>query len=223
MLARRRRPLRGGELQEHHCQLLAAARRRFGSWSKAVIAAGADPMKLRRVAPWTRERIIEAILIRALNSEPLGRQTTRPRSLADAGARVFGDWKTALSAAGIDPARYVCRSPRSSRSASVRTHDELRKLEIGSPIPLSSKPVLGWSAQAVTQAILRRLHGRCTMNAKAVYREDRPLYRAATRRFGNWSNALQAAGLKPDEYRIHRRPHVAPKSLQVKDDESLNG
>lgn len=42
------------------------------------------------------------------------------------------------------------------------------------------------------------------MNAKSVYRDDRSLYRAATRRFGNWSKALRAAGLDPDTYRRHR-------------------
>ena len=42
----------------------------FGSWSKAVIAAGVDPLKLRRAVPWTTERIIEAILKLALNNEP---------------------------------------------------------------------------------------------------------------------------------------------------------
>ncbi|MGD0464539.1 MAG: hypothetical protein ABSB74_18795, partial [Tepidisphaeraceae bacterium] len=118
-LSRRRRPLRREELQERYGQLIAAARRIFGSWSKAVIVAGVDPLKLRRVAPWSRERIIEAILKRALNSEPLGRQTTMPRSLADAGARVFGDWGSALMAAGIDPKRYVCPSADSCRATAT--------------------------------------------------------------------------------------------------------
>jgi hypothetical protein len=220
-LSRRRRPLRRDELQERYGQLIAAARRIFGSWSKAVIAAGVDPLKLRRVAPWSRERIIEAILKRALNSEPLGRQTTRPRSLADAGARVFGDWGSALLAAGIDPKRYVCRSPDSSRADATAVHtanhrqafghaNELMSPQSSGLIPPQNKTAQRWSKQGVIQAILARLHEHCAMNAKAVYREDRPLYRAATRRFGNWSKALLAAGLNPDEYRKHRRPRNLP-------------
>jgi hypothetical protein len=53
------------------------------------------------------------------------------------------------------------------------------------------------------------------MNAKSVYREDRPLYRAATRRHRNWSNALAAAGLNPEEFkkRALRRDSMAPGSV----------
>ena len=168
LLSRRRRPLRAGELHERYGLLIAAARRCFGSWSKAVIAAGVDPLKLRRVTPWSRERIIEAILMRALNSEPLGRQSTRPRSLADAGARFFGDWGSALLAAGIDPVRYVSHSSSSSNSSSTGLDGKSRKPGTGRPTPCSSKPAAGWSKQAVTQAVLQRLNERYAMNAKAV-------------------------------------------------------
>src|SRR5688572_16646527 len=39
-LARRQRPLRRAELDRRYAQLTPAARRCFGSWTKAVIAAG---------------------------------------------------------------------------------------------------------------------------------------------------------------------------------------
>src|SRR5687767_8013571 len=71
-LARRPRPLSAAEVRRRHGNLVAAARRRFGSWSKAVVAAGVDPVKLRRAPPWTPERIVEAILKRALCGQPLG-------------------------------------------------------------------------------------------------------------------------------------------------------
>lgn len=58
-----------------------------------------------------------------------------------------------------------------------------------------------WSDQGVLQAIRARLREHQAMNSTAVYDEDRALYRAATRRHGNWSNALLAAGLNPDEFR----------------------
>lgn len=43
-------------------------------------------------------------------------------------------------------------------------------------------------------------------NAAAVSEEDRALYRAATRRFGNWTNALIAAGLNPSDFWRHSTP-----------------
>jgi hypothetical protein len=192
-MSRRRRQLRPGELKERHSSLMHAARRCFGSWSKAVIAAGVDPLKLRRIAPWTKERILEAILTRALNNEPLGGRIVRPRSLADAGGRVFGSWALALAAAGLDPQSYL---KRRSDSLSTGGMDPtcVRKLEHR------------WSDQKVVEAILTRLHEQRMMNATAVYRDDRPLYRAATRRYRNWSNALSAAGLNPNEFRKHKIP-----------------
>ncbi len=108
-LARRKRPVRPTELTRRYHLLLAAARRHFGSWPKAVVAAGVDPEKLKRVAPWTKERIIEAILTRELRGNPLKSHAVRPKSLMEAGARVFGSWASALAAAGIDPKQYVRR------------------------------------------------------------------------------------------------------------------
>jgi hypothetical protein len=217
-LSRRRHPLRPGELRERHGQLIHAARRCFGSWSKALIAAGVDPLKLRRVPPWTKERVIEAILTRALNNEPLGSRTVRPRSLADAGGKLFGTWASALAAAGIDSQRYGAHECRPTDEATPANCEDVPDhligvvpegaVEIGSigtaddiKATAGRKALHCWSRSGVLQAIMARLHERRVMNAKAVYRDDRPLYRAATRRFGNWSNALRAAGLNPDEHR----------------------
>ncbi|MGD0094586.1 MAG: hypothetical protein ABSE73_32145 [Planctomycetota bacterium] len=102
-LSRRHRPLTKTQLERRYGSMLSAARRLFGSWSKAVLAAGVDPARLQRVVPWTRERVIEAILTRALRNEPLAAQVTHPRSLVEAGRRFFGSWAAAVEAAGLDP------------------------------------------------------------------------------------------------------------------------
>lgn len=106
-LARRRTRLGPQEIIERYGQLVPAARRCFGSWSKAVYAAGVDPEKLKRTSAWTRERVIEGILVRAIKSESLQRQIVRPRALVDAGTKLFGSWKAALAAAGIDKASQL--------------------------------------------------------------------------------------------------------------------
>ena len=72
-LSQRRRPLRKRELEERFGSMVSAARRLFGSWSKAIPASGVDPAKLRRVVPWTRERVLETLLTRTLRISPCPR------------------------------------------------------------------------------------------------------------------------------------------------------
>ncbi len=208
LLGRRQRPLSPTELQNRHSGLVAAARRVFGSWSKAVIAAGADPERFRRVVQWTPERIIEEILTRVLRNAPLAARSVQPRSLADAGARIFGSWRAAIVAAGIDPTLHASRRPIGSA-----THTGERDVERNSKPVISCAPGLvdsgsvsvrqsgqRWTTEAVTHAILSRHRDRRAINAVAVYRDDRALYRAATRRHGNWRNSLIAAGLDPSQF-----------------------
>ena len=103
-LSQRRRPLRKKELEERFGSMVSAARRIFGSWSKAILASGVDPAKLRRVVPWTRERVLEALLTRALRNQPVSARLMEPRSIVEAGRRFFGSWSATLEAAGLDPA-----------------------------------------------------------------------------------------------------------------------
>lgn len=204
-LGRRHRPLSSNEIRDRHTSLVAAARRVFGSWSKAVVAAGVDPAKLRRVNPWTRDRIIEEILTRAINNKALGASTVTPRSISEAGRRIFGSWKAALAAAGIDPARHAFKPtvpgdmPAFIASGATSTQpSDLNDINI---IPRFERPPgQSWTAEGVIAGIHLRLRNGRPINAKSVYRDDRPLYRAATRRHGNWRNAMIAAGLNPAEH-----------------------
>jgi hypothetical protein len=213
-LARRNRPLRPAELRERYGNLSAAARRIFGSWSRAVIAAGVDPAKLRTIPSWTRERVIEEILIRALKNEPLRARSIQPKSLADAGVRLFGNWSGALAAAGIDPGRYACRptpSPELSVGTSWATRVGVNSTpttdQIGRVAGFAHRRGQPWTNEAVKYAILVRYHNQRPMNPKAVHREERPLLRAAISRHGSWSNALVVAGLNPAEYQRQSSGH----------------
>jgi hypothetical protein len=188
-LARKGRPRRN-ELQRRNASLVQAAARTYGSWPKAVIAAGVDPIKFRRVPPWTKDRIIEAILVRVLKNEPLGSTTVRPESLAEAAARFFGSWGSALAAAGLDPKRYMRDSPYAGLAA------------IGEDAA-AGRPPQRWSREAVCQAILARLRKQRSMNASAVRIDDKSLYWGSKKRFGSWRDALRAAGLNPEEFQQH--------------------
>ena len=56
------------------------------------------------------------------------------------------------------------------------------------------------------EAIARRLHEHQPLNSASVKREDRALYRAGEKLFGNWRRALEAAHLNPDEFRGRSGP-----------------
>jgi len=212
-LARRRHPLRRAELKSRFGSLMQAARRIYGSWHNAVIAAGVDPLRFRQVVPWTRERIIEAVLTRALKNEPLGSTTVRPRSLAEAAVRIFGDWDSALAAAGLDPKQYRRRASRAAHAgpkeslvphgrqhASRATESREASEKVDPNNDGQQNPGQRWSHAGVIQAILARLHGHEPMNAVAVRHHDKSLYSAARKRYGSWRAALLAAGLNPDEF-----------------------
>ncbi len=218
ILARRQQPIQPGELKRQYGYLVQAARRCFGSWSKAVVAAGVDPDKLRGIMPWTKERIIEAILMRALNCEPLGSQSVNPRSLSKAAAREFGSWLAALNAAGIDPRRTSRRArvlakeglagtgnhgdPDVAHEGCGPTHacDAFVTTEQGGA-PRRRRSYRRWSTEEVLQAIRNRAGENKRMNAAAVDEDDGSLYRAAARRFGDWRTALVAAGIDLSEFR----------------------
>lgn len=219
-LARRTRPLQPAEVKRRYEPLVTAARRHFGSWPKAVVAAGVDPEKLRRVARWTKQRIIEAILTRALRGKPLNSSAVRPKSLVEVGARVFGSWESALEAAGFDPGQVIRRrcSAGVGRATGSTNHDDQSVmcartacLGVGKPGELDTacsvsaqrgrRPHTRWSDEEISLAIRARLRENKKMNAAAVDEDDGPLYRVAKRRYGSWRNALLAAGLNPDEFR----------------------
>ena len=78
----------------------AAAQRHFGSWGRALRAAGVEPRVFER---WTPERVIEEIQARhgrGLSLTSVWRE--HPRLFA-AGQRYFGGWHQALRAAGLTP------------------------------------------------------------------------------------------------------------------------
>lgn len=202
LISRRRRPLTSDEIERRYHNLVSAARRHFGSWSKAVLAAGVDPTKLQRVVPWSRERVIEAILTRTLRNEPLVARLIEPRSLVDAGHRFFGSWRAAVSAAGMDPRVTELPPRRKKKPARVLARVATPKR------PRKQPPV--WTDERILQAIVDRVREGKRINSWAVSRDHASLYRTARRHFGTWDAAIRAAGFDPLEHRRDRG--VAPRS-----------
>jgi hypothetical protein len=108
-LRRRGRPLNaravrdagGGALEDQ-------ARKRFGSWDRALLAAGVDPGKTRLAAQWSRARVLETIRARHAAGKTLERPRVREqdKGLLRAAEKYFGGgWPEALRAARLGPRR----------------------------------------------------------------------------------------------------------------------
>ena len=94
----------------------------FGSWNKAVEAAGFDYSRLitesRRTYPW-KETVIKEIHRRqeaglTLSSTPLmkGEPGEKDRALLHSGTELFGTWRAAIEAAGLDYGKIRKRRSR---------------------------------------------------------------------------------------------------------------
>jgi hypothetical protein len=210
-LSRRNRPLTTQQVERRYHNLVTAARRHFGTWTKAVLAAGVEPTRLQRVVRWTPERVIEVILTRALRNETLVARLVEPRSLVEAGQRFFGGWPAAVTAAGLDPASTVL-PPRPNKKPGARKAPT-RRLK---PVHMHRKP---WTKERVVAGILARLQEQKPINATALAREDYSLYRAMRRYLKNWHEAMHAAGLDPAVYR--RGPSGTSSSTEAESSDSV--
>lgn len=193
-LAQRKQPLSAAQLERRYGNMIGTARRHFGSWTKAVLAAGVDPTRLQRVVPWTMERVIEAVLKRALRNESLVGRLIEPRSLVEAGQRFFGSWAAAVTASGLDSRITALPPRRAKQPLAVAVRRQRSK-----PSRTARK---FWTKELVIAAIHARLRQQKPVNSTALVREDGGLYRAGRRHLKSWSDALRAAGLDPE---VHRR------------------
>jgi hypothetical protein len=86
--------------------LAACAHRYFGSWRRAVSAAGLDHEQMRESRVWTRGRILRTIQELSQEGKPLGWayiEEHEPGIYRAARRREnFGSWAGALQAAGVD-------------------------------------------------------------------------------------------------------------------------
>lgn len=134
--------------KDHEFKLGSAARRHFGSWKEATVAAGgvAGPTK------WTPQRVIDAIRADIEAGEPVNSvaMVRRNLNLYQAGRRRFGTWASALEAA------------------------------TGRPDPVIAQ---------IREEKARRL----PMTEVAVRRRNLHLHAAAVARFRTWDAALAAA------------------------------
>lgn len=92
----------------------AIRRRNFGSWSRALQAAGVDPDLERKHTRWDRQTIAFELRQRQAEGEPMNSAAVQRDlpALHAAALRHFGSFDAALRAARIDPGkvRLRCRA-----------------------------------------------------------------------------------------------------------------
>ncbi len=91
--------------EREHGGLVGAASAYFGSWRKAISAAGLDYSQIKRQRDWSRAAVIREI--RRVRRTGLNLATTIPvrakyRILHAAAVRYFGSWAAAMKAAGLE-------------------------------------------------------------------------------------------------------------------------
>ncbi len=184
-------PLNHGTVARSDYALVDRAKALFGSWDEALAQAGLDPEYIRKCrAPrfddetTARDEVKEAIQSRqeegkSLRSTHLQKGPEADERLFRAAQEHFGSWYEALSEAGIDP-RTVAHVPK------------VRYPEAG---------------DVIVEILNRNIRGK-PLNSTRVQKgkeADFPLFRAAKRWFGNWDEALKAAGVDPESTRAKSR------------------
>lgn len=207
-------------------RLYAAAKAYFGGWQNSLVAAGLRRKVTRRKCrSWTNDEIIAAI--RARHRQGTLSSTWRDeRLLCTAAQRTFGSWRQALEIAGF-PQPSPWTSERVIQAIAARRDQGLPLTGIDRLDPplysaakryfggwhnalraagLKSKPHRRWSKRSVLQAIHCRHESGLPLSR--VWQEDAPLFDAAVRYFGNWEQAMRAAGMQPSPRKRWSRDRV---------------
>lgn len=104
-LAQEGKPLHVSHAERNYRGLVGAATMYYGSWRKAIHAAGFDYGKIKRQKEWSKKEIVREI--RRLRREGVKLSTTievraKYRILHAAAVRYFGSWFEAMRAARLE-------------------------------------------------------------------------------------------------------------------------
>lgn len=207
------------EGKEPDSRLKSAAIRQFGSLSIARKAAKIHlPARLRVHTDWTPAMAVEAIRRRVASGAKLSRTSKEDTALFRASVRLWGTWGAALQAAG-----FALRAPINWLTAEVVLRKIQDRLAKGQPLvncnqgdPLlfgsAAKHFGGWRLALRAAGIETTIPQRRTkswvieamrerhrqgFSMSRVWREDKQLFCIALSKFGNWKEAMLAAGFQP--------------------------
>jgi DNA-binding XRE family transcriptional regulator len=133
------KPLNPHAVQKEDPKLYSAAAGLFGSWGKAVEAAGIDYLEHRKTGSWTPEKVLSRIKFACERGADLSDVTVNALAPGLYGAATvhFGGWKQAVEAAGLDY-NEVSRTVRWSRAKIIETiHAAVKQ---GKPLKIKNFP-----------------------------------------------------------------------------------
>lgn len=171
-------PLFSNYMRKNFQELLAAGIRYYGTWQKAVEAAGVPYEEVRRYHRWTQELIlakIQELYSQGIDLSFRAMMLSQYNSMVYAAIRAnhFGSWKKALEAAGL-PANEIYR-------------------------------YRSWDEKAILSEIQKLQDLGADLSSKAMDESANPLIATARRRFGNWGAAVERAGIDYSHIRRRRR------------------
>jgi len=182
-------PMNYSAVRRIDSRLLARACKRFGSWDAALKAAGLAPQAIRRCPRWSKAAILQQL--RELYAKRL---FVNVRALCQkfpllygACLRHFGGGRAAIEAAGIDYQQLLGEQPDR------------------------------WTKPKILAEIRRRDQQGKTLCLAEILRDEPKLKRfcyAVLHHFGRWTDALRAAGLRPDAVRDRHRKWPSERVLQ---------
>jgi hypothetical protein len=140
--------------------------RLFGTWQRALHAAGLDGDEVARYRRWDKNSIGFELKSRAREDQPLssGALQTEDPGLHAAAVRHFGSYDAALRYSGLEPLRY-----RRRRS---------------------------WTKAEILKCIREASRNGHSLSDSAVRHHNPALYGAAIREFGAFTAARRAAGVR---------------------------
>lgn len=220
----------------------AAAKKHFGSLRKALEVAGlpcGSPPRPHRC--WTKESALQALAKRKAEGKSLEATYREDPTLYSAAKRFFGTWKAAREAAGcpVTPWEYYSKDEVLLRIVELyekelpltftsHNDEKLRRSArryFGSwrkaieSLGLEGEIRRKWTKETIIEAIHHRIaSGECL---STTHREDKGLFCAAVSHFGNWQNAMTAAGINvkrrerwTDARMLERLRLLDPKELR---------
>lgn len=226
-------PMHHAQVKRDNWGLAYAGEKYFGLWGAALRAAGLDPEEVAFGWKWPKRKVIRTLLARAAEGKPINSRYVylHAADLWNAAAKRFGNWESALRAAGLDPDEvrmFRIWGDNKSLLAEIRRH-----AETGLPMNFASmqqrdqgilataiKRFGDWD-NALREAGLnprehRLNHPRWTRESiiQAIQEQSRPgerlkstqvkpksIYMAALRIFGSWQAALDAASNQEQDTR----------------------
>ncbi len=172
------KPLYSHYVRQNFQELLAAGIRYHGSWKTAVETAGIAYNDVRKYQNWSKDLIIAKIQELRQQGVDL---SFRSMMLSKYNSMVY---------AAIRPNHFG--SWKHALSAAGLTPDEVYRYR-------------SWDEQTILDEIRKLKEQGADLSSKTMDETSNPLIATARRRFGNWGNAVEKAGIDYSEIRRRRR------------------